>query len=324
MNPRKLVWTALLLPLAGCVTPSQPPRAIESPVPKAGQVAAQEATQAPRQKRYKTKVSIARFTNETNYGRSLLYDADLDVIGKQASDMLAARLVKSGKFVVLERPDLVKITREQQISGQSSLVGSDTVILGSVTEFGRFVGGQTGFLSSTKTQLAKAKVEIRLVDVKTSVAYFSASGAGEATTETGEVAGFGSRADYDATLNDRAIAAAISDVIDSLVSRLADRPWRTSILDVQGPQVFIGGGRSQGVQPGDALVVYAPGKTVKSQQSGFDVSLPPTQVATLRVVSLFGESETNEGSVCEVTSGTVDPVRFGSLFVAAPESGGGR
>jgi curli biogenesis system outer membrane secretion channel CsgG len=324
MNPRKLVWTALLLPLAACVTPSQPPLAVESPVPKAGQVAAQEAAQAPRQKRYKTKVSIARFTNETNYGRSLLYDADLDVIGKQASDMLAARLVKSGKFVVLERPDLVKITREQQISGQSSLVGSDTVILGSVTEFGRFVGGQTGFLSSTKTQLAKAKVEIRLVDVKTSVAYFSASGAGEATTETGEVAGFGSRADYDATLNDRAIAAAISDVIDALVSRLADRPWRTSILDVQGPQVFIGGGRSQGVQPGDALVVYAPGKTVKSQQSGFDVTLPPTQVATLRVVSLFGESETNEGSVCEVTSGTVDPGRFASLFVAAPENGGGR
>lgn len=324
MNPRKLVGAALLSALAGCVTPSQPPRATESPVPKAEQLAAQEAVQAPRQKRYKTKVSIARFTNETNYGRSLLYDADLDVIGKQASDMLASRLVKSGKFVVLERPDLVKITREQQITGQSSLVGSDTVILGSVTEFGRFVGGQTGFLSSTKMQLAKAKVEIRLVDVKTSVAYFSASGAGEATTETGEVAGFGSRAEYDATLNDRAIAAAISDVIDALVSRLADRPWRTSILDVQGPQVFIGGGRFQGVQPGDALVVYAPGKTVKSQQSGFDVSLPPTQVATLRVVSLFGESETNEGSVCEVTSGAVDPRGFGNLFVAAPESGGGR
>jgi hypothetical protein len=221
---------------------------------------------------------------------------------------------------VLERPDLTKLTREQEIAGQSSLVGSDTVIIGSVTEFGRSVSGQTGFLSSTKTQVAKAKVDIRLVDVKTSLAYFSATGAGEATTATGEVAGFGSQAEYDATLNDRAIAAAISDVIDGLVSKLADRPWKTFILDVQGPQIFIGGGKRQGLQPGDTLVVFESGKTVKSKQSGFDVTLPPTQVATLRVVSLFGDTETNEGSVCEVTSGSVDPGRVQNLYVAAPAS----
>ena len=308
--------------LVGCVTVAPPPKAMESPVPKAEQQVAQEARQVPEKKRYKTKVSIARFTNETNYGRSLLYDADLDVIGKQASDMLASRLVKSGKFVVLERPDLTKIRREQEISGQASLVGSDTVIIGSVTEFGRFVGGQSGFLSSTKTQLARAKVEVRLVDVNTSLAYFSATGAGEASTATGEVAGFGSRAEYDATLNDRAIAAAVSDLIDALVSKLADRPWKTYILDIQGPQVFIGGGKLQGIRQGDPLVVYEAGKTIKSKQTGFDVTLPPTKVATLRVVTLFGDTEVNEGSVCEVTSGAVDPSRVANLFVSGPVNGG--
>lgn len=200
--------------------------------------------------------------------------------------------------------------------------GSDTVIIGSVTEFGRSVSGQTGFLSSTKTQVARAKVDIRLVDVKTSLAYFSATGAGEASTATGEVAGFGSKAEYDATLNDRAIAAAISDVIDALVSKLADRPWRTFILDVQGPKVFIGGGRMQGIQVGDLLAVLEPGKTVKSKQTGFDVTLPATQVATLRVVGLFGDSETSEGSVCEVVSGSVDPARFATLIVAGQGAGG--
>lgn len=318
MTRRRGAALTLTLSLVGCVTVSPPPTAMESPVPKAEQLAAQDSRQVPEKKRYKSKVSIARFTNETNYGRSLLYDADLDVIGKQASDMLASRLVKSGKFIVLERPDLTKVAREQEITGQASLVGSDTVIIGSVTEFGRYVGGQTGFLSSTKTQVARAKVDVRLVDVSTSLAYFSATGAGEASTATGEVAGFGSRAEYDATLNDRAIAAAISDVIDALVSRLADRPWKTYILDVQGPQVFIGGGKLQGIRPGDSLVVYEAGKTVRSKQTGFDVSLPPTQVATLRVTSLFGETETNEGSVCEISSGAVDPAKIASLFVSAP------
>jgi curli biogenesis system outer membrane secretion channel CsgG len=307
--------TFTFLALAGCATVSERPAPIESPVPKAQQVAAQESLKAPVAKRYKQKVAIARFTNETNYGRSLLNDADLDRIGKQASDMLASRLIKSGQFLVLERPDLSKIKKEHEIAGETSLVGSDTLIMGSVTEFGRSVGGKTGFLSSTKMQLARAKVDIRLVDVKTGLAYFSAIGAGEASTESGEVAGFGSRAAYDATLNDRAIAAAISDVIDRLVSQLSDRPWRTAVLDVQGGQVFIGGGKFQGIKAGDALAVMESGATIKSAQTGFDVTLPPKQVATLKVVSLFGDTETNEGSACQILSGAVDKARLAKLFV---------
>src|SRR6266498_3487872 len=202
--------SGLALLLAGCATPAQRPLTAESPVPQATQLLAQQAAQAAGAPRYKRKVAVGRFTNETTYGRSLLNDADLDRIGKQASDMLASRLVMSGQFIVLERPDLAKIQREQVVAAMAGLVGADTLIMGSVTEFGRSVGGKVGFLSSTKMQLAKAKVDIRLVDVKTGHAYFSALGAGEASTEVGEVAGFGSRSEYDATLNDRAIASAIS------------------------------------------------------------------------------------------------------------------
>jgi hypothetical protein len=235
--------------------------------------------------------------------------------------MLASRLVMSGQFIVLERPDLSKVEREQAIGGAANLVGADTLVMGSVTEFGRSTTGKVGFLSSTKTQLAKAKVDVRLVDVKTGHAYFSATGAGEASTEVGEVAGFGGRSDYDATLNDRAIAAAISDVIDRLVARLADRPWRTDILDVQGAQVFITGGRAQGLKPGDDLAVMEAGQTVKSAQSGFEVTLPPRQIAALRVVSTFGDGEVSEGSVCQITSGAVEKAAAAKLFVTEARRG---
>ncbi len=320
MRTRALA-TGTLLALGACATPSQRPSMVESPVPRDAQVAAQQAALAPAAPRYKRKVAIGRFTNETNYGRSLLTDAELDRIGKQASDMLASRLVMSGQFLVLERPDLSKIEREQAIAGGKNLVGADTLVMGSVTEFGRSVSGKVGFLSSTKMQLAKAKVDIRLVDVKTGHAYFSATGAGEASTEAGEIAGFGSRSEYDATLNDRAIAAAISDVIDRLVQKLADRPWRTDILEVQGQQVFVSGGRNQGLKPGDVLAVFESGQTVKSAQTGFEVTLPPKQVATLRVSSSFGDSETNEGSVCDLTSGAIDRGALKKLFVAESPKG---
>lgn len=314
--------TILSLSLAACVTPQQRPAVTEAPVSRAEQLQAQAAAQAPAAPRYKRKVAIGRFTNETNYGRSLLADADLDRLGKQASDMLSSRLVQSQQFLVLERPDAAKLEREQKVVGSGMLVGADTLIIGSVTEFGRSVSGKVGFLSSTKMQVAKAKVDIRLVDVKTGLAYFSAQGAGEASVEVGEVAGFGSRSEYDATLNDRAIAAAISDVIDRLVSKLTDRPWRTDVLEVQGQQVFVSGGKRQGLRPGDELLVMASGQKVRSAQSGFEVTLPPTQVGTLKVISTFGDDETSEGSVCQLTGGTVDKAALTRLFVSQPGKGG--
>ena len=170
-------------------------------------------------------------------------------------------------------------------------------------------------------QIAKAKVDIRLVDAKTGHVYFSAIGAGEASTESGQIAGYGSKAEYDATLNDRVIAAAISDVIDKLVSRLEDRPWKTDILQVQDGQVFISGGKRQGLKPGDVLSVMQPGNTIKSAQSGFDVNLPPKQVATVRILSLFGDSETDEGCVCEVTSGSIAAPGGKKLFVTESKGG---
>ena len=313
------VALAALLALSGCATVSEKPVATESPVPQAQQARAQERMQAPEKKRYKLKVAVGRFTNETNYGRSLLNDADLDRIGKQASDMLMSRLIQSGQFVVLERTDLSKLQREHDIAGGGSLVGADTLVIGSVTEFGRSVSGKAGFLSSTKVQTAKAKVDIRLVDAKTGHAYFSAIGAGEASTESGEIAGFGSRAAYDATLNDRAIGAAISDVIDRLVSKLADRKWKTDVLEVKDGQVFISGGKMQGLLEGDVLAAMVAGATVKSKQTGFDVTLPAKKVATLKVVGLFGETETDEGAVCEVTSGTIPSPLSPKLFVTEPK-----
>lgn len=305
----------ILILLAGCATVSDRPVAVESPVPKLQQQQAQTKTQLPAEKRFKRKIAVGRFTNESNYGRALMTDQDYDRIGKQASDMLSSKMVSSGKFIVFERPDIKKVQREQVVTGDAGLIGVDTLIIGSVTEFGRSTGGKVGFLSKTKVQTARAKVDIRLVDVKTGQVFFSASGTGEANTESGEIAGFGSRADYDATLNDRAISAAISDVIDRLVATLDERPWRTDLLQLQGKTVFISGGPRQGLHVGDTLQVMEQGAAVKSRQTGFMINLPSRKVATIRVNSFFGDAENNEGSVAEIVQGVVEPARLQNLYV---------
>ncbi len=318
MNPVSFAISFLIVILAfsGCATVATPPAAVEAPVSRAEQMEAQKSLRVPEEKTLKRKIGIARFSNETRYGKTFLRDGDLDPLGKQASDMLASRLVESGKFLVFERPYLTKVEREQEILNRSNIIGLDTIILGSITEFGRFTAGQKGFLSATKKQVARAKVEIRLVDAYTGHIFFSAAGSGEATTESGEVAGFGSKADYDATLNDRAIGVAISDVLDELISKLDERLWRTDILKIQGNKVFISGGKYQGINVGDVLAVMREGEKVRSQQTGFEITLPSTEIGAIRIVSLFGDTEANEGSVAEVISGSLPESKPEGLFVA--------
>jgi curli biogenesis system outer membrane secretion channel CsgG len=314
-------WSPALavLVIAGCAT-TTPPQVVYAPnISPTQQAEAQRQAAVVAVKTLKRKVAIGRFTNETRYGKTFLVDANNDPLGKQVSDMLSTRLVASQQFLVFERPDLDKVKAEQSIAHESGLVGVDVLVIGSVTEFGRSTTGKSGFLSGTKVQTAHAKVEIRLVDVRTGYVFFTASGAGDATTESGEIAGFGSKADYDATLNDRAIGAAISDVQNSLITKLEERPWRTDILKVDGHQLYISGGSRQGLHVGDTLYVLKQGERVKSAQSGFDITLPAKAVGQIRITSLFGSNETDEGAVADILSGDIMEAHKDGLYVSEKE-----
>lgn len=49
----------------------------------------------------KRKVAIGRFSNETQYAKGIFYDKENDPMGKQALDILSAKLASSGKFILL-------------------------------------------------------------------------------------------------------------------------------------------------------------------------------------------------------------------------------
>ena len=83
------------------------------------------------------------------------------------------------------------------------------------------------------------------------------------------------------------------------------KPWQTFILKAEGSRVFIGGGKSQGIKPGMTFSVLTAGETIKSPQTGANITLPGQAIATIRVDSLFGESELNEGAVASVVSGSI-------------------
>lgn len=308
----------MIVALCACATPNYPIPPTEAAAPPVAQRQAQQTAAVPAEgaKLLKRKIAIGRFGNETRYGRTFVRTDTGDPLGKQASDMLASRLVESGAFLVLERPDLDKLIKEQRLSGSGDIVGVDTLILGSLTEFGRSAVTRGGVFSSTKLQKVEAKVEIRLADPRTGHVFFSASGRGQSMSESGEVLGYGSQADYDASLNDKAIGAAISDVMNAMVTKLKERSWQTDILKVDGNRLYISGGSRQGLRVGDLLAVMQPGDRLKSGQSGFTVALPATEIATVRVLAQFGETETTEGSIAEIISGSLAGQPTAGLYIS--------
>jgi curli biogenesis system outer membrane secretion channel CsgG len=305
--------------LAGCASPGAPVASVEAPQPVAQQKQAQQAVAAQAiaaRPALKRKIAIGRVSNETNYGRSLLRDNAGDPVGKQVSDMLAKALTESGSYVVLERTDLAKVQEEANLTGaKQELVGVDALIMGSLSEFGRKAVGQSGFATNSKKQVAFAKVDLRLVDVKTGQSFFATSGAGESSTESSTTFGFGSQAGYDGTLNDASIRQAISEVVNRLSTELQRRPWQTSLIGVEQGNYFIAGGKSQGLAPGMVFSVQTIGQKVKSPQTGFEITLPGKEVAQIRIDSLFGDTEVSEGASASVVSGSLANHKLDQLTV---------
>ena len=74
----------------------------------------------------KRKVAIGRFSNETQYAKSVFYDKANDPMGKQASDILSTRLAASEKFLLIERQDYDKIVNELNTGGgMSQKIGAE-------------------------------------------------------------------------------------------------------------------------------------------------------------------------------------------------------
>jgi curli biogenesis system outer membrane secretion channel CsgG len=264
----------------------------------------------------KRKVAIARFTNETQYAKGIFYEKENDPIQKQAADILATKLVQSGKFILLERQDFEAIEKEMDIADiDFEKVGADYLIMGSVTEFGRKNIGDVNAFSRSKSQVVHAAVSLRLVDVSTGQIIYSEEAQGESETTTKTVMGLGERADYDASLNDKAISVAISKLVENVINNCMDRPWKSYFLSAEDGSYIISGGESQGIKAGDQFNVVEKGKKVKNPQTGMMIELPGKTVGKVKVTLTGGDTPQSEYSIVSFTEGSIDKENLNKYYI---------
>lgn len=303
----------LLFLLQACATVKKyDVEVVDEKKPHVSKVLTEEAPQ----RFLKRKVAISRFSNETKYGQSFLLDEKNDRIGKQAMDILSAKLAATDKFILLERADIERINEELGRGNLGNInINADYLILGSVSEFGRKTIGEVGVFSRKKKQIAYAKVNIRLVDIYTGQIIYSEEADGEAFSEAASTLGVGARAGYDSTLNDKVISAAISKLVNNIIENLLDKPWRSYILSYEEGSYIIAGGKLQGIEKDDIFGVYKKGKRVKNPQTNMFIELPGKLIGKIKVSQLLGGSPTEEVSLCAVVDGDIPTQDFASLFI---------
>jgi curli biogenesis system outer membrane secretion channel CsgG len=174
----------------------------------------------------KHHLAVGKFYNKTDYLNGIFSDG-IDHLGNQAKSILITHLQQTNRFNVVDRSNMQEIKMEAEIAGkEQKLLAADFVVMGSVAEFGRKqVGDQQlfGILGRGKSQIAYAKVNLNIVNIKTSQVIYSVQGAGEYQLSNREVIGFGGVASYDSTLNGKVLDLAIREAINHLVTAIESK-----------------------------------------------------------------------------------------------------
>jgi curli biogenesis system outer membrane secretion channel CsgG len=276
---------------------------------------------------HKKRVAVLDFDYGTVQSYvSSIYGTNQDV-GKGITDMLVEKLVKDGKYSVIERKALDKILAEQNFSNSDranpataqkigQILGVDAIIMGSITKFGRddkskAIGGaglsSHGFgIGGIKRNEAKAvcAISARLVDTTTGEILAAVTGEGESKRSGTSLLGAGGggggagggafdthASNFGQTLLGEAVTQAVTQVGGELGTSAANVPTRK--VEVSGVVADVSG---------NTLIINVGSKTGLKVGDVLEIShagrqiKDPTTGKVLKIIT----TKIGEGTVTEI------------------------
>ncbi|MDO9391636.1 MAG: CsgG/HfaB family protein [bacterium] len=253
----------------------------------------------------KKRVAVMDFEDKTGHGGWH--------IGSGMADMLTTALVKSGKFMVIERQQLDKIMQEQSlgmsgaVTAQSAaqvgkLLGVELMVTGSVNEFGEKsskIGGSVGSSVSkgmfglnrlgVETKTARVGLDVRLVNTTTGE-IVAAEGIAEDESKKGVDVGtdefsFSNDTHFDETLAGKATRKAVNKIIEMITGAMEKVAWTGMVLKVNPDKtLMLKPGALGGVKVGDKFTVYSKGEDVIDPETGLSLGSEETKAGTIEIV----------------------------------------
>jgi curli biogenesis system outer membrane secretion channel CsgG len=258
----------------------------------------------------KRRIAVFSFEDKTDYGR---YN-----VGQGMADMLTTDLVKSGKYIVMERQQIEHVMQEQQLgltgavtqqtaAQVGKLLGVELAVFGAVTEFGekkQDTGGKIkGFGLGVSKASARVAIDVRIVNTETGQILAADNVVGEENKsglkiDTKEF-DFDNRAQFDKTLVGKATRKAIEQIIAKIDAQMGSTPWSGKIIKVSGPTIYINGGADIGLLIGNVLEVYQPGEDLIDPDTGLNLGSEETKIGEVQIIDVqdkFSKAIVRSGS----------------------------
>ena len=260
----------------------------------------------------KKRIAVSRFADRSGTGYSH--------VGDGVADMLTTAMVKSGKFVVIERAEFDKVLEEQKL-GQSAVVtpesapkvgkalGVELLVIGSVSEFGTkentISGGVSLFGGGVTKKTARAAVDIRLVNTTTGEVIAAETESGtESTTGLSvryEDMDFSNVSNWNDTDIGKACREAVDDCVKLIVDNMAKVPWSGKVLKVNADGTLLMKPGSEGnVEIGDEFEIFREGEELKDPDTGASLGSEETKVGAIKVVE---DALKGKASKAKITDG---------------------
>jgi curli biogenesis system outer membrane secretion channel CsgG len=255
----------------------------------------------------KLRVGVVNFQNKT--------PSRVLGIGEAAADILGTILQKTDRFIVIPQQDMESILSQQRM-GATGVINPDTaaemgkvlglnaIVTGAVTAYSETEEGADYLVAKSKKQIARVTVDYRIVDTTTGVQLMADSGAGIYSKSVSRVLGMGSKAGYDPDLRDGALRDALNKAMVNMMQKLDTKKWSGRIAQVDGENLYINAGQKSGLNIGDKLKVFRPGK---------DIIDPQTKVKLGTTENLIGEAIVQQNDIGDQAD----------LSIATPTSGTG-
>lgn len=257
--------------------------------------------------------------------------------------MFVDALVRSGRFVVVERVALGDVQLEQDLArggsttaeaapAQGKMLGASAVVRATVTKFeaaaggsgiqlgvpfGRFLGAGAG----VNERRSIVEFSVRLIDTTTGQVIGTYKASGTASASSTSVSAVNNRSGasvggstFQNTPLGEAAEAAINAAVRQITDAMGRVPWSASVVAFDDGKVYVNAGAAQNLKAGTKLRVLRKGKALTDPGTGEVLEVLMTSVGSIEV-----QSVTEKISIAVLTSG--DPPARGDLVRLDPGPG---
>jgi len=265
----------------------------------------------------KKRIAVLQFDNKVN---KRWWDRSWN-IEDRLTEMVITELMKTNRFIVIERGSLNEVLSEQDLgdSGRvrqetaarvGEVLGAQVLVKGAITEFiEKESGGAGGIIISGigiggKTNTGHVAMDIRLIDATTGQIIQAERAEGKITSSgIGGIAFFSGVAfggtSYKKTALGKATRAAVSQAVKFIVNKMDDQPWQGRVVKAEGNRIYINAGHNMNISMDSVFTVYSKGEELIDPASGLSLGSALSRSGTVRITQVsdkFSIGDAIEGS----------------------------